>query len=180
MGSGTFVVVSGLPASGKTTVGTLLSEGLHLPLIDKDGILESLFDTLGSPDHAARTRLSRASDEVLFRLAEDSHGAVLVNWWHHDTAPARLRSLSTDIVEVFCDCPVEVAMDRFESRTRHPGHHDPVRSPAEMEEHVKRMRAWFPGPLRVGRLVTVDTSREPDEESILHEVRSAVDEVLNR
>lgn len=41
------VVVSGLAASGKTTVGRLLSEQLSMPLIDKDVILEALFDSLG-------------------------------------------------------------------------------------------------------------------------------------
>ena len=48
MGARLLVVVSGLPASGKTTVGRVLSEGLSLPLIDKDAILEALFDSLGA------------------------------------------------------------------------------------------------------------------------------------
>ena len=177
MGSGPFVVVSGLPASGKTTVGTLLSERLGLPLLDKDVILEALFDTLGSPDSDARTRLSRASDDVLFQLAEQSTSAVLVSWWHHETAPARLVSLSPDLVEVFCDCPVELAVMRFEARTRHPGHHDPARSPAEVEEHVHRMREAFRGPLQVGRLVRIDTSVPLGEADLVRRVQEAISEV---
>jgi cytidylate kinase len=65
-------VVSGLAASGKTTVGRLLSERLSLPLIDKDVILEALFDSLGCDDRYQRYRLSRASDDVLYALAESS------------------------------------------------------------------------------------------------------------
>ena len=83
------VVVSGLPGSGKTTVGTALSRRLSMPLIDKDAILEALFDSLGCPDRVERYRLSRASDEVLYTLAEASEGAVVVNWWDHDSSPAR-------------------------------------------------------------------------------------------
>ena len=89
------IVVSGLPASGKTTVGRLVSQRLSLPLIDKDAILEAMFDSLGCRDRDERSRLSRASDEVLFTLAETSHAAVLVNWWNHDSAPTRLRDITS-------------------------------------------------------------------------------------
>lgn len=61
-------MITGLPASGKTTVEQLLSQELAFPLIDKDAILEAWFDALGCRDGSERTRLSRASDEVLFSL----------------------------------------------------------------------------------------------------------------
>ena len=35
-----FVVISGLPGSGKTTLARRLAQALNLPLIDKDDILE--------------------------------------------------------------------------------------------------------------------------------------------
>jgi len=70
------VVVSGLPASGKSTVGAALAERLGMPIIDKDAILEALFETLGSPDLLERRRLSRASDEVLYALAGASPAAA--------------------------------------------------------------------------------------------------------
>ena len=50
-----FVVVSGLPASGKTTLARPLAAALDLPLIDKDEILE--------------------------RGATSSQGAVLASFW---------------------------------------------------------------------------------------------------
>jgi shikimate kinase len=172
------VVVTGLPASGKTTVGGLLQHRLGLPLIDKDTILESLFDSLGSPDQAARTRLSRASDEVLFSLAAQSADPVLVNWWNHDSAPSRLRSISPLTVEVFCDCPVEVAAARFEARKRHPGHHDPQRTPDEVVEQVRRAREAFRGPLRLGGpLIHIDTSDVLDSDTVAAQVRKAMSEL---
>jgi len=166
------IVVTGLPASGKTTVGELLSRELGLPLIDKDTILEALFDSLGCPDPDVRTRLSRASDEVLFSLAASSVNPVLVNWWNHETAPSRLLAITPTIVEVFCDCPVEVAAARFEARDRHPGHHDRRRSPAEIEEGIRRAREAFPGPLDLGGpLIRVDTSGDLDAEGIVSQAR---------
>jgi len=40
------IVVTGMPSSGKTTVAEDLSRRLQLPLIAKDTIKESLYDTL--------------------------------------------------------------------------------------------------------------------------------------
>jgi shikimate kinase len=169
------IVVSGLAASGKTAVGRLLSDRLGMPLIDKDVILEALFDSLGCDDRDERYRLSRAGDEVLYALAASSRAAVLVNWWNHDTSPARLRAISSSLVEVFCDCPVEVAAARFAARRRHPGHLDQLRSPEEHEEGIRRMRETYRGPLRLSEpIVTVDTSRPLDLDSVVERVRSAM------
>jgi shikimate kinase len=44
-----FVVISGLPGSGKTTLGRRLAPALTLPFIDKDDILDRLFESKGSP-----------------------------------------------------------------------------------------------------------------------------------
>jgi len=56
--------VSGLPGSGKTTLAGRLAPALHLPLIDKDDILNDLFDLRGTGDIAWRRALSRDSDEI--------------------------------------------------------------------------------------------------------------------
>ncbi len=176
VGARLLIVVSGLAASGKSTVGRELSRGLSLPLLDKDEILEALFDSLGCNDRDQRHRLSRASDEVLFRLAVESSAAVLVNWWNHDSAPARLRSISDSIVEVFCDCPIELAAARFASRERHPGHLDRLRTAREDEEGIRQLRESYRGPLALGGpMVTVDTSRPVDIAALLAEVRTAIE-----
>lgn len=160
------VVVSGLPASGKSTVGAALAECLGMPVIDKDAILEALFETLGSPDLLERRRLSRASDEVLYALARASPAAVVVNWWDPASSAARLRAVASSLVEVFCDCPVELAAERFVNRARHPGHHDESRSPAEIAEAVRRTSEAYPGPLGVGELVRVDTAAPVDIDAV--------------
>ena len=65
-----YVVISGLPGSGKTTLGRRLASLLNLPLIDKDDILDRLFESKGIGDAAWRRRLSRESDEILRRALE--------------------------------------------------------------------------------------------------------------
>ena len=40
------MVVSGLPGSGKSALATGLSARLGLPVIDKDVVLEALYDSL--------------------------------------------------------------------------------------------------------------------------------------
>lgn len=111
-----------------------------------------------------------------------------MNWWDHESSPARLRGITSSIIEVFCDtlaeaspaanCPVEVAAARFEARKRHPGHHDAHRSEEEIEDGVRRMRETFRGPLRVGALVRVDTNGPIDADSVTGLVRSALDAAI--
>lgn len=169
------VVVSGLPASGKTTVGRLLSERLAMPLIDKDAILEALFDSVGCRDRTERTRLSRASDEVLYALAATSPASILVNWWHRDSAAERLRDTATSIVEVFCECSTDVAAARFASRVRHPGHHDGSRTAAEIQRSFDGLPGTAREPLGLGPVVRVATEGVLDADELVDQVRSALD-----
>jgi hypothetical protein len=76
-----FVVVSGLPGSGKSTLARTLAAALGLPLLDKDDILERLFESKGVGDVDWRRTLSRESDRILETEALASRGAVLVSHW---------------------------------------------------------------------------------------------------
>ncbi|MFD0342182.1 AAA family ATPase [Streptomyces sp. NPDC127117] len=171
MSSIAFVVISGLPGSGKSTLARSLANQLSLPVLDKDVILESLYDSLGVGGHAWRSRLSRASDDIMFALAADAGRAVLDNWWHHETAPGRLQSLAGLLIEVHCDCDVALAAERFQARTRHPGHLDPKLTPQQVADRVAAVRATYPGPLQLGGpLLNVDTSCPVDTTVIAEKI----------
>jgi predicted kinase len=56
-----FVVVSGPPASGKSTLAPALAGELGLPLVAKDTIKDALMSVLPVPDVEASRQLGRAS-----------------------------------------------------------------------------------------------------------------------
>jgi len=170
-----FFVVTGLPASGKTTVGSAVARGLQLPLIDKDAILETMFDANGIGDSAWRAKQSRSADFIMQRMAEASSGSVLVSWWRHPasatdsgTSTEWLRSLPGEIIEIHCRCAPGVAVDRFFARRRHPGHLDEQRSRAREIQTFTTCAAL--GPIGAGRLVDVCTQGPVDVQALVDQL----------
>jgi cytidylate kinase len=113
---GTFVVVSGPPASGKTTLARAVAPALGLPLIAKDTIKEALMAVLPVPDVAASRVVGRASVAALLAVAAETGGAVLESVWHRRYAVDELRRLPGNVVEVFCRCDRQVAARRYALR----------------------------------------------------------------
>ena len=118
-----FVVIWGLPGSGKTTLGRRLAPALGLPLIDKDDILARLFDSKGVGDAGWRRALSRESDAVLQREALASTGAVLVSFWRLPGMPSDsgtptdwLDGPSQRVVNVHADRSRHIDRTRCDSR----------------------------------------------------------------
>lgn len=161
------IVVSGLPASGKSTVGAELAQRLQLPLLDKDDYLEGLFETRGCADESTRRRLSRESDMLFQRDVLEQRAAVLVSHWRpHRSGPDSGTPLEWiaesfgRIVELHCDCAVETATHRFATRKRHPGHGDDRRKMDEIQSWFSAYAACLP--LSVGTLIAVPSEHEID------------------
>lgn len=96
---GTFVVVSGAPASGTSTVAAELAARLGLPLLAEHAVREILVAELGAPDAEASQRLGRAAARAVLAAARGTAGAVLDGPWRHDRA-AGLAALPGRVVEV--------------------------------------------------------------------------------
>jgi glucokinase len=174
-----FVVVSGLPGSGKSTLGQRLAPALNLPILDKDSILEGLFELKGVGDPEWRRDLSRESDRRLQDEAMASAGAILVSHWHLPGMPQDsgtptewLFKLSDKVVNVHCECPAEVAAERYFRRTRHPGHLDSRRSYAETLDSIRKVASL--GRPDIPASIVVDTSQSPNLEAVLHAVLRAL------
>jgi predicted kinase len=127
------VVVTGPPASGKSTLAERLSEVLELPLVTKDGIKETLFDSLGTGDRDWSRRLGEASWQILFHVvgAALRGGSSLVVEGNFEAAYAQAGFASMPpfhAVEVYCTAPDEILIARYRERAdageRHPGHVD--------------------------------------------------------
>jgi hypothetical protein len=79
-----------------------------------------------------------------------------------------ISPLSGRVVEVHCGCPAEVAAERFLARKRHDGHLDRNKRSEDLVADLARLAAL--GPLGIGPLVTVDTSRTVDLDGVLRQV----------
>lgn len=166
------VLVTGVPAAGKTTLARALSAQLGIPLLSKDRVKEELFDTLGELD---RARLSHAASNVLWSLLPDCPGGALVELWldpRRDTglaAQGLARAAVSWVLEILCVCPGDIATQRYAARTRHPAHLPPD------ETTLQRIRDAAPlmQPLGIGPALRVDTTSPVDVEPLAGWVRAA-------
>ena len=148
------VLVTGPPASGKTTLARPLANCLGRPLLGKDIVKEALFDTLGTGDRDWSRRLGAASYTVLLALARQLPAAVLDANFYPGHAPMLLEACQRPI-EIFCRCPTAEIERRFTQRapTRHPGHVDHV-----LDAELKAALDGGVGPLGLGGpVLDVDT-----------------------
>jgi predicted kinase len=130
-----FIVVSGPPASGKSTVAPAIADQLGLPLVAKDTIKDALMSVLPVADVEASRQLGRAAVAAMIAVAAQAPlGAVIESNFYRSFAVELLSQLPGNVVEVFCRCDQAVAAERYRARagTRHAGHFDTVRSADEL------------------------------------------------
>ena len=63
------ILITGIPATGKSTMAEVMSERLKLPVISKDTIKELLFDNVGFQSRAEKVKLGIASMEIMYYVA---------------------------------------------------------------------------------------------------------------
>lgn len=63
------ILVTGIPAAGKTTMAEAISERFKLPVISKDAIKELLFDNVGFQLREEKINLGIASMEIMYHVA---------------------------------------------------------------------------------------------------------------
>jgi predicted kinase len=164
------VVVSGMPSSGKTTVAEDLARRLRLPLLAKDAIKESLYDSLGADDVAASSRLGTAAYALIFALARAMLAAgvsviVEANFFcDHERELAALPAQR--LVQLHCHAPLPVLLERYARRSRHAGHHDAEK----IKELPGRFESGVHDPLRLeGELIRLDTTQPVDLSALIRD-----------
>ena len=137
------IVVTGPPATGKTTVGEELARRLRVPFISKDLLKETLYDVFGYGDELEE-KLDRAALALVFTVVETQleAGVSVVAESNFDadtdTAPFRriVREHEVRLVQIHCrastDAVLRAFAERAESGRRHPGHQDEREDVAEV------------------------------------------------
>ena len=167
------VVVSGAPASGKTTLARTLGRRLGLVVLEKDALKEALADAVGLPDDiAASTRIGSASYAALFSLAREllaaEVGVLIESNFRRDFSEAELAlvaTVATSVHLVHCTAASDLIARRYQSRSRHPAHLDSERHAAVRAD----LAAGRYEPLRVAWptvVVQTDSGFEPTVDEI--------------
>jgi predicted kinase len=162
------VVVTGIPASGKTTLATELSAQLGWPLISKDVVKEALFDALGTGDLLWSQRLGRAGHVVMSSLAATIPRVILEAHFHRGVAEPDLLALDRRIVQIYCRCPVDLAAERYRRRIDDPDRHAGHLREHQSDQVIERWMKETPTPLDLpnAHLIEVDTTVPVDIGSV--------------
>jgi len=127
----TVVLVNGVPASGKSSISSLLSEHFSLPYLTIDGIKEPFMNQFDEIDRAFNRRLGCAAYEVIWSIiaSAPTQCIFLVDaWFGFQSKEALQRYLDeagvTHVVEIWNRIPGELASKRYEERLgeRRKGH----------------------------------------------------------
>lgn len=180
MKSKRIILINGLPATGKTTLGGKIAREFNLPFFNKDGIKETLFDSLGWRDRAWSQQLSQASYQIIYYFIESllraGHTFVVESNFSSKNQ-ASLRALfgkyHVECLQIMCVTQGDVLYKRYVARAgrRHPGHVDEATF-AEFEPVLRQGRTE---PLDLpGSLLEIDTTdfSRVDAAAVLQRVRA--------
>ncbi|MBI4117607.1 MAG: AAA family ATPase [Parcubacteria group bacterium] len=165
--SSTVIIITGLPASGKTTIGKKLSEHFRLPMFSKDMIKELIFDGFGSADREFSKKVGCAAYDLMHRFLEEflkcDLSCILESNFTACNDNEIFKKLeekySPKFIQIFCFADGKVLFERFQSRVesgeRHPGHQDANNT----EEFQRILYKGKSEPLDVeSRLIEVNTT----------------------
>jgi len=129
------ILINGICASGKSTLAQDLSNKFKIPLIMKDQIKETLFDTLACKNIEKSQKLGLASMELLYSMLSNflkTNNCCIVeaNFMKKFAEPVFLdfkKNYDFDLIQIICECNHKIAFKRHTKRKRHKGHFDSLR-----------------------------------------------------
>ncbi|WP_227978563.1 AAA family ATPase [Deinococcus terrestris] len=113
----TLLVVSGLPASGKTHIGSRLARELGWPFVTKDEYKAILHDHLPGP---TRAQAGPLSFEIMYYVAgvvlAAGGNVVLETHFYRGVSEPKIEALArthgAEIVQPFCEAPLDELRQR--------------------------------------------------------------------
>ncbi len=146
------ILVTGIPAAGKSTMAEVISKKLNLPVISKDIIKELLFDNVGFQSRAEKVNLGIASMEIMYyaagQLMKAGQSFILENNFEYSSAygiknliekyqySALTITLTGDYSVIY-----QRFLERESSPDRHRGHIVNDCYPEKKENNLKTLKA---------------------------------------
>ena len=128
------IIITGLPASGKTSIGKQLADIMQIPFVSKDDVKELIFDNFNWSNKDRREEIGKISYNLFYYfvemllksgtdfIVESNFRPKFDNSIWQDLA----RKYSPNFFQVLCFAKKDVLFERFKNRIengkRHLGH----------------------------------------------------------
>ena len=174
-----YILVSGLPASGKSTLAKQLQDKLDWPMMDKDTILEAMNVASRATSAEQRRQISSTADQVFVALAKQLGCGILCTFWNHPastTTPGTdalwLRTHSSRVIEIYCHCPAETSYERIQIRQQKQGTSEANRTNLGYDLLSEYKAEASLGPLNLGQLIIVKTDQPVKIELLISQIQT--------
>lgn len=127
------IILAGMPATGKSTLAKKLQAHFGFPILEKDGLKETLFDTIGFEGYPAKRQLDVAANALLLQMMRTlikADVSMIVDNNFDEESAEKLRQLiaeyTPNVATIFLSGDPQVLYERYVARDsaglRHLGH----------------------------------------------------------
>ena len=173
-----WLIVTGPPAAGKTTLAKRIAQDLRLPLFEKDAIKDTLHEAMGFGDKDWSRQIGIGAINLLFltagRLLRTGSSLVTESNFYTQLSSEQAGEIAdrakAKVVQVHCSAPPHTLVTRNAARLTpaglRPGHHV-----MPSEELLGGIRSGTWEPLDIpSTIIRVDTSSSFDYTNILRNI----------